>query len=276
MVYLAPGAASGASALRLPGERSSPAVDDHLVKPEITRDEVVRGVRMIASPASPPHGDQHHRLGYVVEAHLRPGYVGSTDLLTRWNKGSDFASDTSIRKAGVDPATGRRFLEEVAFEIVSTQSLAQAAIRAEDMAVRGVRRIFAILTKKGQVREWSQRLRAFQPVDPGSSIRDETLARPLPVKALLDAAVASREVVRALEAKGEPEIAAIKARGEARGRAEGEATGRAVAILVLLEQRGLEVSAEQRARILGCRDLAMLESWLRRAVSAGRVEEVLG
>jgi hypothetical protein len=62
---------------------------------------------------------------------------------------------------------------------------------------------------------------------------------------------------------------------EAHGRAEGEAHGRAEALLAVLEARGLSVSAEQLATIRGCRDLAQLDAWLRRALSATSSAEVL-
>jgi len=58
-----------------------------------------------------------------------------------------------------------------------------------------------------------------------------------------------------------------EARGEARGRAEA---------LLLLDTRGLAVFEEQRERIMSCRDAAQLEQWLRRALSARSIDEVLG
>ena len=65
-------------------------------------------------------------------------------------------------------------------------------------------------------------------------------------------------------------------RGEARGEARGKAEGRAEALLLLLDTRGLAVSEEQRKRITGCRDVAQLEQWLRRAVHVLSVDELLG
>lgn len=65
-----------------------------------------------------------------------PGYKSSIDLLTRFGEGSDFASDVCIRKDGSD-AEGCRYLEEVAFEVVSTQTRRHMTIRAEDMTRRG-------------------------------------------------------------------------------------------------------------------------------------------
>jgi hypothetical protein len=70
------------------------------------------------------------------------------------------------------------------------------------------------------------------------------------------------------EAKG-------RAEGEAKGRAEGEARGRAEALLTILETRALPVSEAERARIAECTDLALLERWIKRAVTASSVAETL-
>ncbi|HEU4534929.1 MAG TPA: hypothetical protein VFS00_12455, partial [Polyangiaceae bacterium] len=59
------------------------------------------------------------------------------------------------------------------------------------------------------------------------------------------------------------------AKGRAEGRAEGEVKGKADALLAVLEVRGLAITAEQRARIVECTDLAQLDTWVRRAVTVG-------
>lgn len=56
--------------------------------------------------------------------------------------------------------------------------------------------------------------------------------------------------------------------------AEGEAKGEAKSVLIVLEARGVPVSEEARVRIVGCTDLAVLESWVVRAMTAGSVEEL--
>ena len=50
-----------------------------------------------------------------------------------------------------------------------------------------------------------------------------------------------------------------------RGVAEGKAEGEADAIVLLLQARGLQVTAEQQARIAGCSDLDQLSRWVARA-----------
>ncbi|HEY2407631.1 MAG TPA: hypothetical protein VGI10_16600 [Polyangiaceae bacterium] len=44
----------------------------------------------------------------------------------------------------------------------------------------------------------------------------------------------------------------------------------------MLEARGLEISPDQRARILQCLELELLEGWLRRAVSVTATQDLFG
>ncbi len=53
---------------------------------------------------------------------LELGYVASPELLTRTETESDFATDVCVRREGVDPQTGGRHLEELAFEVANTQT----------------------------------------------------------------------------------------------------------------------------------------------------------
>ena len=71
-------------------------------------------------------------------------------------------------------------------------------------------------------------------------------------------------------------IAEGKAAGKAEGKAEGEASGRANSVIGVLEARGIALTAEDRARILACTDLDILDDWVRRAVTVERAEELLG
>jgi hypothetical protein len=59
-----------------------------------------------------------------------------------------------------------------------------------------------------------------------------------------------------------------------RGKAEGKAEGEANAVLVVLEARRIEVPDATRERIAGCRDLAQLEVWVRRAATAASVDDL--
>ena len=70
----APGATG--SAQYLPRRGDFPRLDDHLVVPEVTRDEIIKGRRVVAMPADAPHGDQHFRLDYVVGGSRGPRVRG--------------------------------------------------------------------------------------------------------------------------------------------------------------------------------------------------------
>ncbi|MFC8595752.1 hypothetical protein [Streptomyces atroolivaceus] len=59
------------------------------------------------------------------------------------------------------------------------------------------------------------------------------------------------------------------------GRAEGEARGRAEDILLVFDERGIDVPDGIRNTITGCRDLDVLRRWLRRAATAATADEIL-
>jgi hypothetical protein len=236
---------------------------------------MVRGERIYAQPALEPHADEHFRLDFVLGGHVSLGYVGSTDLLTHVLHGSDFASDTCIRRSGKDPAPGGRFLEEVAFEIVHEQPLKKVTERADAFRRRGVRRVFAIFVKKGTVDEFLPSTKKWRPLDLGGFISDPCLVRPVSVKGLLDAAVAKDEVARALEAQDNPAILAMKGASEERGEERGERRATAAAVLTVLAGRGLEVPPRVRAAVEGSEDLAQLGRWLARAVTAASATDAI-
>src|SRR5689334_16812996 len=127
VAYLAP-AMNSNPALQCPSMH--PRLDEHLVE-EGTREEMLRGQRLYAAPAREPHAERHCELDYVIRAHVEDGYIPASDMLTRAGPGSEFATDTAVRKRGIDPATGTRYLEELAFEVVSTQSLREMVLRAD-------------------------------------------------------------------------------------------------------------------------------------------------
>jgi hypothetical protein len=57
----------------------------------------------------------------------------------------------------------------------------------------------------------------------------------------------------------------------ARGRAQGEAQ----AILTLLDGRGVAVPDDVRDQVLECTDTSLLDIWLRRAITATTVDDVI-
>jgi hypothetical protein len=64
------------------------------------------------------------------------------------------------------------------------------------------------------------------------------------------------------------------AEGKAEGQAEGKAEGEARAVLAFLDARGIEVPDPVREDILGCTDLDQLDTWIRRAVTANKAQDL--
>ncbi|MEU3172609.1 hypothetical protein [Streptomyces sp. NPDC007000] len=64
------------------------------------------------------------------------------------------------------------------------------------------------------------------------------------------------------------DLSSFQSQTAQRLRAEGRAEGRAANILLLLDHRGVELSDEERERVMGCSDFDTLDLWFRRAVTA--------
>ena len=64
------------------------------------------------------------------------------------------------------------------------------------------------------------------------------------------------------------------AQGIEKGRQEGLQEGELIALLEVLDARGLKVDDGSRKRILACTDLAQLKIWLRKAVKVHSVQEL--
>jgi hypothetical protein len=246
-----------------------PAVDERLVAPE-SGYEIDDGKLVRVPPSQEPHANLHSKLTALLEAHVADDFDVAVDMLTRISETSDRAPDASVYPRARDPKTGGRQLEHLAFEVVSTESLGYAAGKAADLSGRGVRRVFALDVSRARAFEWSSDLGTWGLMDPGSRIEDPTLAVPLPLEALVSAAKADDAVAKALLAKRNPVLVAAVAEG----RAEGRAQGRVEDILVVLAHRGLEPRVGERERILGERDLEVLERWLKRAISCSTVADL--
>src|SRR5262249_18335527 len=106
-----------------------PPVDERLVEPE-TPYEMYDGELVYVPPADYAHSDRHSKASALIEACVRPEFSVATDMLTRTSRTSDIAPDISVYPRALDPATGGRRVAELAFEIVSTQSLSNAADKA--------------------------------------------------------------------------------------------------------------------------------------------------
>lgn len=258
-----PGHDSGSSsALLLPG------VDDRLATPE-TREEYIDGVRYEVMAGEPEHADPQCQLAYVVRACVAEGYIASTELLTRSDLTSDFATDVCVRRAGKNPKTGQRYLEEVSFEVANTQTLRNLEHRARKLVARGVRRVFAVMVAEQELREWSPR--GWRVCAPRTEIRDRVFKEPLRIRAILDAAEADRMVVEALWAKREPNLVRLVDQGRAKGHAEGLTE----AILRALGRHGIAVSDQERRALLACHDVQLLTRWLDKALGVDTARDVL-
>ncbi len=250
-----------------------PAVDERLVAPE-SGYEIDDGKLVRVSPSDPPHGSRHSKVAALLEAHVAEDFDVAVDLLTRTSKTDDCAPDASVYPQAPDPETGGRQIEQLAFEVVSTETLAHAGRRAAKLTGRGVRRVFAIDVARARGFEWSAQLGTWSMLDPTTSIEDSALSVALPVAAVVSAMKADDAVAHALLAKQNPVLVAALAESRAEGRMEGRMEGLAEAVLRLLVQRGLAPRPEQRARMLAERNLATLESWLVRAVTCTSVGEL--
>jgi Uma2 family endonuclease len=279
------------------------AVDERLVVPG-ARYEVLDAEVVYVPPADEPHGSLHADLAALVLAHRREGYSVAVDMLTRTSKIDDIAPDVSVYPTARDPRTGGRQLEEIAFEIASTESLSHAQKKATKLSGRGVRRIFVIDVEQARVHDCSVADRtAWIELGPGAELVDPAFATPLPIAAIIDAARRDAAIVRAFRVKRHPEFAEERAEGHAEGRAEGRAEGlaeghaeglaeghaeghaegraegyvkgRAESVVCLLAARGIAISEAQRVAILAERSLDRLSRWLAAAVTCTSATELL-
>jgi flagellar biosynthesis/type III secretory pathway protein FliH len=185
----------------------------------------------------------------------------------------------SVYPRAPDPRTHGRQIEQLAFEVVSTQSLRKASDKAAKLVRRGVRRVFAIDVKRSRALEWSAAQNTWRVLKPSGQITDRALDVALPIAALIDSARTDDAMARALIARRNPVIEAMRARGKAegvrRGEAKGLRRGKAEAVIALLAARRVRLNHTLRNRILGERDLARLERWLARALACTSAAEFL-
>ena len=287
---LAMGAAASPPAMRCPSRDEEPASAEQLAAPRLavdarlvmpgTRYEILDGHLLFKPPADEPHGTVHLDLAAVLRAHVTSEYRGAVDMLTRTKEVGDHAPDASIYPKDRDPVTGGRRLEELAFEIMSEQSLSVPTGKARDYIERGVRRVFCIDVGKLRVLEWSRGKVGWEELSRDASISDACFVRPLSVRALVDAAVVDDTVAEGLLAKKnrviEEAIAKGETRGESRGKTQGELQAKAQGLLQAFAVRKIDATDADRARVLACSDTRQLDLWMSRALVATRREEVFG
>ncbi|HVH43433.1 MAG TPA: Uma2 family endonuclease [Labilithrix sp.] len=232
---------------RFPGY-GPPAVDDRIVAPE-SRAEILEGRLIFAPPALEKDAVPHADLAYVLRAHVKDGFNVAVDMLTRTSEKSDFAPDVSVYEAARDPETGGRRLEELAFEIVNEQAIAEQTTKARELTRRGVRRVFCLVVKQEKIIEWSRATDGWA-ATPLDVIDDACLARPLPTDAVLKATRADDAVLQALRAKGHPQFDAVREEG----REEGREAALRIGVLDLCESYEIALDEGRRARIADMRE----------------------
>lgn len=147
---------------------------------------------------------------------------------------------------------------------MSTERLSAAAKKAAALSGRGVRRVFAIDVKRQRLLEWSRETDGWRLLRDGESLRDKTLALPLPMEALTRPGNIDDAMVRALLAKNNPVIVAAVEERRARRTAEGVSW----VLLLVLAARGIRVTAAERRKVLECADDKQLAQWIQRAATA--------
>lgn len=246
-----------------------PPVDLRLVAPE-SRYEIQDGRIVYVPPSDEPHGSRHSKLSALLEAHVGDSWDVASDMLTRTSETDDVAPDASVFPRERDPETGRRQLEELAFEVASTETLNEVAIKAKKLADRGVRRIFAIDVSRQRAFEWSLRLGTWEILAPNAVIEDVALAAPLPVEALVRAAKADDAMARALLKKRNPVLQSALADQRNEGRAEGGAE-------ILLKQLTKRFGPLQEAVVTRVRTASVeeLDRFAERVLDAESLEDVI-
>lgn len=256
------------------------------------RYELSSGHAIYCTPSGPDH----------AEKNLTAASVLDTDPDAEWaGVDAGYAPDGKTMRApdvAVGPAPAKRSgwipgVPPLAVEFASSgQDEAGLERKIEDLLAGGTQRIWVVrLVGPRRVEEYR----------PGHSLRtygaDETLhapgvlRNPVPVNVLYDRDAAHEATLRnLLQRRGYQDLESFReealtegreqglkqgqAQGQTQGRAQGQTQGRAQSIFILLEDRGLTVSAAQRARILACTDSAELDQWLRRVLHVSTVEEL--
>jgi Uma2 family endonuclease len=251
-------------------EPDLPDIDDRLVEPE-TPYEMLDGELIHVSPSDTPHARRQAQLCALLEAHVGPEFDVASELLTRTSRVDDFAPDVSVYLRARHPVTGKRQLARLVFEVVSTQTLANAGRKAGKLSARGVRRVFAIDLERSRALEWSAVLGTWSVLESSGHIEDPALEVPLPIEMLIQEAKVDDAMARALIARRNRVIDDVRDESVAQGIARGWAQ----AVLSVLVRREVAVDREARERILAERDVGRLERWLARASACTSVAELL-
>lgn len=245
-------------------------------------------------PAGIRHGSAHLDGGRVLASDPAvKGRVG-IDIGVTWNDDKNLrAPDLIVGDFERGPGWLRK-VPPLAVEYADTgQDEADLSAKIAELHAAGTRYIWVVrLTGPLRV-DVHTRGEAMRTVGAdGELSAPGVLQNSVPVRALVDHDAANAVTLRnLLEAQGHGSIAEIEARGQAKGKAEGIAEGKAAgltegeakgkaeglarSILTVLGARGIAITEDQADRIHRCRDLDILDRWLRNAVTASTAAELL-
>ncbi len=242
-----------------------PAIDERLVAPE-SKAEIVDGVVYETMGSLPPHAKQHLQVARVFADCLAPGYDAAVDMLTRADRKTDAAPDVSVFAQGMDPKTRGRRLEEIAFEVVDTETVEHVTTKTRKLSRRGVRRLFYIRVKDRTVFEWERSEGDWRALAADGEIRDRCFSVPIPVRALADRVLADDTVARALLVSGNRVLAAALD--------DQRLAGLRDALRTLARVAGIALLTDDEARIEACGDARVLDRWVANGRTATTAAEL--
>jgi hypothetical protein len=288
--------APGASSLvaRAPSHGDSrPAVDERLVAPE-SHTQIMGGDLKLMPGANEGHASEHAEVALLLRGCLAPGYSVAIDMLTRATRKTDVAPDVSIYPSERSPHTGGRKLEELAFEVLDTESVEHVTRKALKLAKRGVRRLFYVRVSDRSVHEWLSDDETWKALAADAVIEDRCLIVPVPVMALANEILANNTVAEALLRSRNTVIeAALAARerdgrlagerdgrlaGERDGRLAGERDGRLAEKRAMIQRlcagRG-GLNHANMARVVTCEDMTTLDRWIDSLLAGAEIDDAL-
>jgi Uma2 family endonuclease len=244
----------------------------------------------------------------------RPIYVAPTGGDGTWRVmlgGQVINTDPRVKKAGVEPgfALDEHTLRApdigvgnipdapgwikgaplLAVEYASTgQDEAQLQVKIRQLLAAGTCYVWVVRllgTRRVEVYESGKPMRVAQIGEELAA--PEVLQNPIPVEAMFDPAVAHELTLRnLLQRKGYRDLEDVREterkegleegrqQGLKEGREQGQVQGLLSALQTILSTRGLALGPAEAERMASCRDVALLERWLGRAMTALAAAEV--
>lgn len=246
---------------------------------ESDRYELSRGHAIYCAPSGERHGVSTTRGAEIIATDPKVKRVGM-DVGFSPDQGTLRAPDVSV-VSGESPTWAKQ-APTLALEFADRgQDEQELQLKIGELLDAGTRQIWVVrLEGPPRVEVYAQ----DEPVRlafPGQELlAPDDLANPVPVTAFFDAEVAHQVALRnLLNRLGYQDLEDVRARsraeGSQEGRREGEYEIRAETLLQILGVRGLDLSDDQRARILACRAPETLSRWILRALSATSAAEAL-